>query len=169
MGNLALGNAIAGFVANDNLIQGSVVVMSDNVAMHPSLDLLEVGAAPLGWGFEVLTTSDVVPEQVPIFSGNIMAHGAVGAWKPEGMGDGYEGILTPDNIIYAWGEEPSDPGPFVDPDRTIASYQEQLGASDTSLEAFMKEARKMRKGFWKPEYTAQVIVKYFQDGFAPPN
>ena len=55
---------------------------------------------------------------------------------------------------------------FVDPDRTLATYNQTLGGAPT-LEAFLAEARLQSKSNWRPEYTAQSIAEYIRAGFMP--
>ena len=54
---------------------------------------------------------------------------------------------------------------FVDPNRSVASYNATLGGAAT-FEAFIAEARKQSKENWRPEYTASAVNDYIRAGFA---
>ncbi|HEY8945147.1 MAG TPA: hypothetical protein VIM73_12840 [Polyangiaceae bacterium] len=76
-----------------------------------------------------------------------------------------------DNIVWDW-ESPADyqpesAGPFADPDRSIASYNESLGGEE-SFEAFAAQVRAQSKTNWRPAYTAEAILEYFREGFEAP-
>ena len=57
---------------------------------------------------------------------------------------------------------------FVDPDRSVATYNAMLGGSE-SLEAFMLEARQQSRADWRNEYTATNVSQYIRMGFALQN
>ena len=54
-----------------------------------------------------------------------------------------------------------------DPSRDIASYMAMMGL-ESSLEAFMAEARQQRKGYWRDEFTAAAVNAYIREGFGMP-
>ncbi len=57
---------------------------------------------------------------------------------------------------------------YPDPERSIENYMRKLGyeATDDELYArFFVEARTMRRGAWRREFTARAINDYFREGF----
>jgi hypothetical protein len=54
---------------------------------------------------------------------------------------------------------------YVDPERTIEGYMKHLGL-EPSFEAFIREARRQRKGNWRREFTAEAVNAWFRAGFA---
>jgi len=167
-GNLVMNNSIGGYISNNNFNAESVVQMKDNVAIHASVK--PVKDSILGWGLALNATPDTRPPSTPVFKDNIMAHSPGepenGATNPEDLIPLYQGLVQRDNIVYKWGNIPSDPGPFVDPERSIETYMESLGYQDTSMEAFLGKARDIRRYYWQREFTAAAVVAYFQEGFA---
>ena len=53
---------------------------------------------------------------------------------------------------------------FVDPNRTIATYQTSIGATP-SLDGFMSQARLQSKANWRAQYTAAAVAAYIRAGF----
>ena len=53
---------------------------------------------------------------------------------------------------------------FVDPDRNVATYNKSLGGQE-SYEAFLIEARKQQRGYYRVEYTASAVNDYIRAGF----
>ena len=53
---------------------------------------------------------------------------------------------------------------FPDPNRTVASYHAALG-KEASFNAFIQEARKQSKGYWRDEYTASKVNYCIKAGF----
>ncbi len=53
---------------------------------------------------------------------------------------------------------------FVDPERTIASYQTSLGGAPM-LDDFLTEAKKQSRCNWRTEYTADAVNNYIRKGF----
>ncbi len=53
---------------------------------------------------------------------------------------------------------------FPNPGRTSADYAASLGFGN-SFEAFITEARKQRKGYWRPEFTSFAINNYIREGY----
>jgi len=142
-GGSATGNLVMN--SNNNFNSESVVEMMNNVAIHASVE--PVTDSILGWGLALNATPDTLPPTTPLFRDNIMAHSPGepenGATNPEDLIPLYQGLVQRDNIVYKWGNTPSDPGPFVDPERTIETYMASLGYQETTMEA-----------------------EYFQEGFA---
>jgi hypothetical protein len=56
---------------------------------------------------------------------------------------------------------------FPEPNRSIASYMEQLGASG-GLEEFLAQARLQSRSNWRTEFTAQAVNAYIREGFGRP-
>jgi len=80
------------------------------------------------------------------------------------------------NSLYSLGEWQSMVGDvgsaawtplYPDPERTIATYNESLGAEPT-LVAFMRAARAQSRTQWHDEYTAHRAISYFRQGFGRP-
>ncbi len=55
--------------------------------------------------------------------------------------------------------------PFPDPSRDLGAYSGYLGFEPT-LDGFMREARKQRKGYWREALTAQAAGAWIREGFA---
>ncbi len=58
---------------------------------------------------------------------------------------------------------------YPDPERSIETYMRTLGYEGTDEELyarFFREARTMRRGAWRAEFTARKINAYFREGFA---
>ncbi len=53
---------------------------------------------------------------------------------------------------------------FPDPGRTSAEYAASLGL-DRSFDAFIAEARKQRKGYWRTAFTSLAINNYIREGY----
>lgn len=56
---------------------------------------------------------------------------------------------------------------YPDPDRDLADYQASLGES-ASFAAFIVEARRQRRGYWRRAYTAIAVGDYVRAGFGRP-
>ena len=54
---------------------------------------------------------------------------------------------------------------YVDAARSVASYDSSIGGSGT-LDAFMNEAEKQKKGNWRPAFTPAAVISYLQAGMA---
>lgn len=57
---------------------------------------------------------------------------------------------------------------YPDSERSIENYMRKLGYSGTDEQLyarFFAEARKMRRGDWRPEFTTRRINEYFREGF----
>lgn len=68
------------------------------------------------------------------------------------------------NLVGDTTSSPLPSNAYPAPTRSIASYHQTLGGS-ASHDAFMAEARKQSKAFWRPAYTAAAAVQYFREGF----
>ncbi len=69
-----------------------------------------------------------------------------------------------------WVAASSEPGSIASvvtmpaPTRDLATYHASIGGAAT-LQAFMTEVRKQRKGAWKPEYTVEAALAYVRAGY----
>ena len=71
------------------------------------------------------------------------------------------------NIAWNWvnnNDPESDPG-WVDPDRTVASFNASLGNPET-FEDFIQRARSRSVHTWPEEYSANSVNHYIRTGFA---
>jgi hypothetical protein len=176
--NVFARNAINGFLANDVAAGvksvygeaiGNVFTESEDITPRQGHS---GGSSPLprGWGFELIKM-DGGPTTSYVFKNNILSKcTATGAC--ETFPASLSGSEIAGNIVWKWKASRRDnakesAGPFVDPDRTLATYNASLGKQGT-FDAFVAEVRKQSKANWRPEYGAQAIVKYFQDGFKMP-
>jgi len=90
-----------------------------------------------------------------------------------GMSDQSRWIRTAKDFVsfHSWKASVRDEGSkdqrvkFLDPDRTIESYQASLGGEAT-YEAFLAEARKQSKNNWRRQYTAEAVSEYIRKGFS---
>lgn len=61
---------------------------------------------------------------------------------------------------------------FPDPDRDIQTYMASIGYDidqyQESLEQFLLEVRKQRRGYWRPAFTSDVVNAYIREGFGMP-
>jgi hypothetical protein len=91
--------------------------------------------------------------------------------KPFRLGSGKDvRELTFDQWVAASGAKGSryQKIDYPDPKRGIESYMRKLGHEGTDEELYAKfftEARKMRRGAWRVEFTANAINDYFREGF----
>ncbi len=54
---------------------------------------------------------------------------------------------------------------FVDPNRSVATYNASIGGLPT-FDDFIAQARRQSRWNWRPEYTAQAVNAYIRAGFA---
>ncbi|MBK7878710.1 MAG: right-handed parallel beta-helix repeat-containing protein [Planctomycetes bacterium] len=87
---------------------------------------------------------------------------AVGHWMRHGGADdslaGWKSLVGDTTSVVL------QPAAYPDPGRTVARYNQSLGGLATHA-AFMAEARRQSKSFWRPEYTAQAVNAYVRAGF----
>jgi hypothetical protein len=69
-----------------------------------------------------------------------------------------------DEIAVEGNHENFDTDRYYDASRSTAAYNKSIGGRE-SLDAFLEEARKLRKGHYRPEYTARPVVDFIADGF----
>jgi len=83
--------------------------------------------------------------------------------------------FSPGDTFAGWQSFTEDEGSFFgpagfpDPERDIESYMASIGnpqpGYQDSLEAFLLEARKQRRGNWRDDYTTGAVVDYIRGGF----
>jgi hypothetical protein len=174
LGNLIVRAAIAGFTHGDyepipdgvkGTVIGNVILESEDIMPREGHT---TGNLPRGWGWELKDALGDL-KQV-IMRDNITAH-CLGHGCKTGEATFEESEIV-DNIVWDWPQGggnmmPPTPGPFVDPDRNLATYHGTLGRTE-SFESFMEEARKQSKDNWRTEYTAAPVIAYIRAGFARP-
>lgn len=169
-GNVFARNGIAGFLAGDynaapDGVQGTVVgnVFSESQDITPR-DGHE-GNDTRGWGFDLLPKEGFANIT---YSGNLYSK-CGGSGQCQTSPSTFPDSRIEDNVIWDWtSPRGSDlkvtPGPFPDPDRTVAKYNESLGGEAT-FDGFAAQLRQQSRANWRDEYTARAIVAYFRDGF----
>jgi hypothetical protein len=168
IGNLFVHDPIGLLIATGATVSTNVFTEGNDIS--PSL--------PRGFGI------DVNPSTAPMsIMNNIIAHEASGS--PHGHGIslavGTVGVTATNNIIYQWDNPIIDEGTsnttspnainlsgYLDPKRTVGTYNASLGGLPTSS-AFLTEARKQSKDYWRPQYTASAVNNYIRAGFGPSN
>lgn len=172
-GNVFAGNAIGGFLGGEydrtpagerqGYAIGNLFTEGQDTTPregHGSGDLFR------GWAFELITGIQNVE-----LSDNIVTHCRSAAASCRSLPAQHGNSLIRNNVVWDWantlvGNLDETPGPFKDPDRTIASYHATLGGAE-SFEAFANEARKQSKTNFRPAYTARAVIAYFREGFEP--
>ncbi|MEM6333106.1 MAG: right-handed parallel beta-helix repeat-containing protein [Planctomycetota bacterium] len=151
-GNLFIANSDAFYLSDGQPDAAGLAI--DNVVVHGSDKDIQ-GA--ISWGIDLKNNAGYRA------IGNIVAHGPAGAGAAL---VGLEGVTARGNVVYDWGTSP-DVGPadrYLDPARSIASYQQSLGAEPT-IAAFLAAAKVSDRGVFDPRYTAQAVNAYFREGF----
>jgi hypothetical protein len=164
LGNLFVGNPIAASEAAGDV--PTPLRMTENVVLHPSL--LALGANGVdgvhGWGLS-LVAGTAVPSTVD-FSGNVVAHGDSPAAHAIDIAPPLAGVAQQGgDVVYQWGDD-SGAGTFVDPSRSIMSFQAAHSGAQT-LDAFLTVERAQRRGQWLPEFDVAAVRQWLADGFAP--
>ena len=122
---------------------------ADNVLIHPAAKRgPKIGGRGWGWSMKDVAGSQAIR--------NIFAH-ATGGQNNEGL-KLTEGVLVEDYVRYQWHEhENLNPTgqPFPDPNRTIMTYDRDLGSGKGTLKAFMAEATAQERDNWRHQYTAK--------------
>jgi len=153
-GNFSWRNAIgilcAGYLTSTFICSDNVVLEGDDIA--PS--------QLKGYGFwvEVATSGT--------FENNIIAHEVSNRANPVAINNQSALVLDlNENVIYDWGSQ-SEPNPgYGDPERSVRTYNASLGGAGTDA-AFIAAVRAQNKAAWDPNYMAQAINAYIQEGFA---
>ncbi len=173
--NLFVRNAIAGFSSGTfspvpSGTQGTVTgnVFSEAQDITPRQG--HTGTDYRGWGWDLINGIQNAVMTNNIFS---ICNSTQQADSCESGPSSNSGSQISGNIVWKWpNSEPAyflsnNAGPFVEPDRTVATYSASLGGTGT-FEAFETEVRKQSKTNWRPAYTAAPIITYFNAGFRSP-
>jgi hypothetical protein len=153
-GNLFVANSIS-VLLGGTLAEATNNVILEGKDIRPDL--------PRGWGIEVLEAT------VGVLRGNIVAHADTDNASRFAILDQSGDAEITDHVTYDWdvNTDAGTPGPFVDPERSVASYNAAQGGGAT-LEAFLDEARLQGRGRWSERYLARAVDDYIRDGFARP-
>ncbi len=158
VGNVMIANNIGGY-SGPNDGDGNYTTFADNVLIHPAAKRApKIGGRGWGWSMKDVDGSQAIR--------NIFAHATDGQ-NDEGL-KMTAGVLVENYARYHWHEqEDLNPTgqPFPDPDRTIMTYDREFGSGTGTIDAFMAEATLQEKDNWRPQYTAEALVEYFQKGF----
>lgn len=79
-------------------------------------------------------------------------------------------IQSADRDLAQWTAQTGDTGStaqtlaYPDPTRTVETYHASLGRTAT-LDAFIVEAKRQTRGFWRPEYAAGAVTAWVRAGF----
>lgn len=163
--NLFIGNSIAAFIGSRSpLTTGGRA--EGNVFIHGSRDTILANAGnfsgPRTWGLDMLDFED----SEALY--NLFLHTPGGTNALTNL----DGVDVEGNIIYGWGnrfewDANLYDGEFLDPDRTIASYDQMIGG-DGSIASFIERARTLSRDNWDLAYTAGGANPYFFEGFSVP-
>jgi len=82
------------------------------------------------------------------FSGSGFQYGSFNAWQ--------------NNVEPTAGDIPVD---YTDPDRNISRYHHEVLGKEPGFEAFIEEANKQSRFFWRSEYTACEVNNWIREGF----
>jgi hypothetical protein len=107
------------------------------------------------------TTSDVLSE---VHGSNNRWYRATGNANQMFQANGV--AMSFSAFVSSIGDSTSTFGPFtyLDPNRTIATYQVTIGGVAT-LDAFMAQARQQSRSNWRIQYTANAVNSYIRAGF----
>lgn len=177
LGNVFARNAIQGFLADDvtsgdafGEAIGNVFVESEDTLPREGHPATGNAVVPRGWGWELITTMRASVNTRFVMKDNIFSH-CRGTGTCTTVPAEFRNAEISSNIVWDWKSTvPRDlkesPGPFKDPDRTLASYNASLGGEE-SFDAFSEQVRKQSKTNWRPEFTAEAVIAYFREGFEP--
>ena len=155
-GNVVIQNSI-GLMLGGNSGQGDPGIIRNNVVLRGR----DISADDiLGWGIDL--TSGIVSARV---ENNIVANEMSEDANPMAI---RESNLSTEsgNAIYNWGDQSQPASDFVDPSRTILSFDAQAGG-DGTIDSFISNIR--TKSLRRPNesYEIEDIRGYFTEGFAP--
>ncbi|MEX0744868.1 MAG: right-handed parallel beta-helix repeat-containing protein, partial [Phycisphaeraceae bacterium] len=71
--------------------------------------------------------------------------------------------LGPD-VQSRWNEIELEANRYIDPSREVSTYHGWIGRQAT-MEAYVAEARKQGRAFWRPAYEAKAVVDYIREGY----
>ncbi|MCA9669863.1 MAG: hypothetical protein KC503_29915 [Myxococcales bacterium] len=97
-------------------------------------------------------------------AGNIIAHSA-GGQRAISNNCRSDAPCLAGHIVYDWKGETNSSGSFPEPQRTLVSYMQSIGAASATFDEFVAQARKQSKANWRPEYTASAVNEYIRAGF----
>lgn len=171
-GNVFAKNAIGGFIGANfkpaptgtpGTVIGNLITEGEDITPRPG----HPGDLYRGWGWDIV---DDPPLYGAVIKDNILTHCRAKTCRP--LRQEYPNNTLENNLVWDWksvadGYMEQSPGPFKDPNRTLASYHASLGR-EGSFEAFAKEARKRSKTHFLPAYSAERIIRYFREGFSSP-
>jgi hypothetical protein len=176
--NVFARNAIQGFLADDvppgeayGEAIGNVFLESEDTLPregHPADSSSDV---PRGWGWELLSGMNQSIQTHYVMKDNIFSHCLGSGTCQTVLSEFYNSEIS-NNLVWDWKSSVSQdvkesPGPFKDPDRTLASYNSSLGGEE-SFESFAAEIRKQSKTNWRQQYSADAVIEYIQEGFEAP-
>ncbi len=175
-GNVFAQAAIGGFLASEWLnppsgeFNGQTIgnLFTEGVDITPKGGFS--GDESRGWGWDFSPDAPITKVNI---SDNIFSHcTSTGADSCKTVSSSNPDSKIENNIVHDWPSKGNQvgesPGPFVDPDRTLASYNASLGGSST-FDAFATEVRKQSKTNWRTAYDADAIIEYFREGLSPAN
>ncbi len=166
-----------GIVENNLFVRDSIgLLVAGNTSRVTGNVILEgkdiTSSLPRGWGIDVASQSGA------IISNNTIAHSNTTGWAMRLMNT--TNAQVSNNTIYDWprgivednaagtvltDNRVGDGYAYVDPNRSLASYHGTLGRTAT-FEAFMTEALKQSRTYWRPQYTAGAVIQYINQGFS---
>lgn len=157
-GNLFVRNSISLLLGGSEPKGGTIEAAAvDNVILEGT----NISAdEPRGWGIDV---ENVRRGKV---SGNIVAHLAEPSENAMAI-DTDKHTRFMDNIVYDWPPGKDSPGPFVDPNRSVAGYNAAQGGPKT-FEGFIEAVRKTSRLEPNPKYSAPAVNAWIRQGFARP-
>ena len=164
--NLFFRNPINIQCGYDTPVPGAKADVVNNVVLEctdisPSL--------PRGWG---LNFKNLVSARV---ERNIVAHQTSAKVNRRSI-EVWPNVTYKDNVVYdwpvgtagrGWGETLETPGPWKDPNRSIAKYCGSLGLPAT-VDTFYARIRAQSRAEPDPRFTAETINAYFVAGFQKP-
>lgn len=170
-----------GYSADFPLIKGDVSVVVDNV-ISEGYSMIKGDnpcagvnlCTPALWGLDLqifgdadrIRTGNIVSKLAPTSADSLWS----GKYKQlqrdsyrPNLGDAR--VQDEDNIAYRWSSDDEGVGvDYVDPERTLGSYNASLGGAD-SFEDFMYKVLNRPLQTWDEKYTAYAINDYIRDGF----
>lgn len=134
---------------------GIIATATRNVLLEGN----DIGTGLRGWGFELTNIQNVTLQD------NIIANMASAGGNSFAIEDDPNTTYI-NNIVWNWPGSPSfeSPGPFSDPDRSLATYNATQGGPAT-LEGFVANVRAQSRDNYNPAFTAEVVNQYLRGGF----
>jgi hypothetical protein len=132
------------------------IAVSDGIAREPT-------AGCTGWQYPGVKDNSVSNNVLISPSGKTSLYEPVGAALRSSNDTVYSGNQTFTSRAAA-----AAALGWVNPNRTLKSYLQDLGVAVTSADGFpeyFNAATQMRRGRWEPQWTSKAIVNYFKVGF----